>query len=325
MSKSRKNVGTKNNNSVAKPKFDIESEDILDDFKRAFEESYQSDVESQDETEYKSKTDSDEESDLEEQIEEADDQVNEDELLEELYGDNDDDILEDDDVGGDEEDAPPDDILMEGGGGDDGEGFDEPRKRKNTSRRKTAKPRLFPFLQKKKRLAEVEDRDPPDYWGFEIREPGRTFILSLTGLNENKSKILEKIIYNATARALINQGNCELEEDSPIFKTMYWNILRYLTGAWGKLTQAEIVDELRSDNWGLSSKLFSESIMKEKQIEDKIRNPEDIIDDNMYPCPKCKGSKHSRLRVVDRAGDEATSLRLWCANRSCGFNWRITG
>ena len=140
--------------------------DPLDDGKEP-EEAYHSDPDSADDAEYEPAPDSEasEDETKEEPGSEPEDPTNEEELLEELYGD------EDEEVGEEElaEEEPPDEILIEGG--DEDHGAEETRKRKAPAKRADSKRKLFPFIQKKRRLAQADDRDPPDFWGFDMRDP----------------------------------------------------------------------------------------------------------------------------------------------------------
>ena len=64
--------------------------------------------------------------------------------------------------------------------------------------------------------------------------------------------------------------------------------------------------------------------MLELEIEN-ITNPVEGIEDENYPCPRCKGIKIVKKKVQDRSQDEGASLRIWCQASNCKYNWRITG
>lgn len=267
-----------------------------------------------DEKEYESESDQDSE---EEEKEPEEETYNDEDLLEELYEEN-----EDVDTEETVENDPPDEVMD---AGDDDNDFEEKRKRPVTKNRKDVKKRLFPFIQKDRRLARANERNPPDYWGFDMRDATREFLEKLGGLTQKGYGVMENAIYSA-ANQHFQLMNIKIPEDDSVeFKKSYWNILRHVIGAWKLMNKKEILEEVKSNKWGLKSKLFTGAQETEQLLEQKIRQPDEVTEDSNYPCPKCKGIKHTRLRVQDRSGDEAGSLRLWCSNSSCGHGWRITG
>lgn len=295
-------------------------------------ESYQSDteepedvgdeiVEETEEVEKEYESDSDQDSD-EEEKELEEETYNDEDLLEELYEEENEDVVED----GEENagDDPPDDAVDTGVGDDDND-FEEKRKRATTKNRKDIKRRLFPFIQKDRRLARANERDPPEYWGFDMREAASGFLEKLGGLTKKGCSVMENAIYAATSRYFQLANRIIPEDDSIEFKRSYWDVLRHVVGAWNLMSKKEILEEIKTDKWGLKSKLFIKAQETEQLLEQKIKQPDEVTEDNNYPCPKCRGIRHTRLRVQDRSGDEAGSLRLWCANSSCGHGWRITG
>lgn len=274
-------------------------------------------------------SDQDSETEEKEQEEPEDETYNDEDLLEELYEEENEDAIED---GTDETGNDPPDEVIDSGIGDDENDFEEKRKRSTTKNRKDVKRRLFPFIQKDRKLARANERNPPDYWGLDMRKLVPGFLEKLGGLTSKGCSVLENAIYHATTRCFQDTvSNSETEdqdesiEDSIEFKKTYWNILRHVVGAWKQMSKKEILEEVKTDKWGLKSKLFIKPQETEQLLEQKIRQPDEVTEDSNYPCPKCRGIRHTRLRVQDRSGDEAGSLRLWCSNSSCGHGWRITG
>lgn len=278
------------------------------------------DVENLEELEEKDE-DSDQDSEDEEK-EQEDETYNDEDLLEELYEEENEDIIEE---GVDEAGNDPPDEAIDAGVGDEDNDFEEKKKRAPAKNRKDVKRRLFPFIQKDRRLAKANERDPPEYWGLNMRELTPGFLEKLGGLTSKGCGVLENAIYNASARYFQLSDRIVPEDDSIDFKKTYWNILRHVVGAWNQMSKKEILEEVKTDKWGLKSKLFSKAQATEQLLEQKIRQPDEVTEDSNYPCPKCHGIRHTRLRVQDRSGDEAGSLRLWCSNSSCGHGWRITG
>jgi DNA-directed RNA polymerase subunit M/transcription elongation factor TFIIS len=279
-----------------------------------------SESDADDETEYKRELAEGEisDNDSEEEIEnEENDQPEEDEILETIVAE-DDEIEENDDGAGD--DAP--DEIFEG----DEDGGEEVKKRKTASRSKIIKRRLFPFIQAKRKAVQSEMRDPPLFYAnnLRVRQEAVEYLQKTCKLDPEMAAKLEKAIATATARIFKNDGVQPVVQ-SIIFKEQYIEILRYVIGAFSSLQLQEIIDELKIDNYGYKSKLYVAEHAIDKDAEDKIRNPDDVSDDPNYPCPKCKGTKHTRLLIQDRSGDEGMSLTLWCENKTCGRKWKIRG
>jgi DNA-directed RNA polymerase subunit M/transcription elongation factor TFIIS len=302
--------------------------------KEAEDETYQSDMEEpEEETENPEELedtenleeleheDSDSEQGSEDEEKEQEDETyNDEDLLEELY-EGDENIEDDENEAGND---PPDEAI-DAGAGDEDNDFEDKRKRPAAKNRKDVKRRLFPFIQKDRRLARANKREAPEYWEMDMRELVPGFLEKLGGLTSKGCGILENAVYNATARYFQLEDRIIPEDDSIEFKKTYWNILRYVVGAWSKMSKKEILEEIKTDKWGFKSKLFSKAQEMERLLEQKIKQPDEVTEDSNYPCPKCHGIRHTRLRVQDRSGDEAGSLRLWCSNTSCGYGWRITG
>ena len=135
---------------------------------------------------------------------------------------------------------------------------------------------------------------------------------------------MEQAVYNATV-GMLQADDGTVDDDSVCFKTAYWDVLRYVVGAWSILGKKDILRELKGDTWGMKSALFTRAQEVERELEKKLKCPDDVEDDPHYPCPRCHGSKHTKLRRQERGGDEGATLRLWCASRSCGHGWRING
>jgi len=297
------------------------------------DESYQSDTEEvenveelendnaegeEDEKEYESGSDQNSEED-EEKEDEQEAYNDENELLEAFYEEENDETAE---LEGEEENEMPEESAD---AGNDENDFEEKRKRTTTKNRKDVKRRLFPFIQKDRRLARANERDSPEYFGVDIRELTVGFLEQLGGLTKKGCSVMENAIHAATPRYFQYMGRNIPEDDSIEFKRTYWDILRHVVGAWNLMSKKEILEEVKTDRWGLKSKLFIKAQETEQLLEQKIKQPDEVTEDSNYPCPKCRGIRHTRLRVQDRSGDEAGSLRLWCANSACGHGWRITG
>lgn len=271
-----------------------------------------------DETEYKRETESDE-GDNESEIEnEEPDQPEEDEILEALADEEDEVDANDEQT---TEDAP-EEIFGDG----DEETGEEVKKRKSTSRSRTVKRRLFPFIQAKRKAIQSELRDPPLFYalGVRVRQETITYLQSECKMEAEIVKKLEKAIATATARIFKSEGIQPVVQ-SIVFKESYLEILRYTMGALLSLSIDEVIDELNADNYGYKSKLYASEHAIDKEMEDKIKNPDDVTDDPNYPCPKCGGTKHTRLLIQDRSGDEGASLTLWCESKACGKKWKIRG
>ncbi len=202
--------------------------------------------------------------------------------------------------------------------------FEDTRKKKAPPKRKEARRKLFPFIQKKRRAAQAEARDAPEFYSLEVRGSARGWMETSLGVESKEVIIFEKAIFNAAARQA-GEINSDMESDSVQFKTLYVEIVRYFMGAWTTLKKSEILAELRGDKHSSESVLFDKAREEERKEQDKIKNPMDVQEDANYPCPRCKGIKTFRQRINDRGGDEATSLRLWCHDRACGFSWRLAG
>jgi DNA-directed RNA polymerase subunit M/transcription elongation factor TFIIS len=240
---------------------------------------------------------------------------NEDEL-EDLFGISEEDIVPEDNPDIDEE------VPIELEGDDEGRIFEDSRKKKGAPRRKETKRRLFPFIQKKRRMSQVEARDAPEYHSLEVRNSTREFFLSSLKIEEKEVVTSERSIFNASVRATTGE---DLTIDSIEFKRKYLEIVRYFIGAYGKIKKSEILAELKQDIHSSKSVLFSKAREAEKIEHSKIRNPTDVEENISYPCPKCKGIKAFRSKRQLRGGDEGQSMLLWCVNKTCQHHWRING
>jgi DNA-directed RNA polymerase subunit M/transcription elongation factor TFIIS len=308
--------------SKAKIKFEDDPEPIpesIDDESDQDQVIPESDTEDEDETEYKRDENEGSDQESEEEIEnDQNDEPEEDEILETMVDeDNEADNNDDQDTG----DAP--DEIIDNDNEDTGE---EVKKRKTTTRSRTIKRRLFPFIQAKRKAVQSELRDPPFFYAANLRVRQETveYLQSESKLEPEIAKTLEKAIATATARIFKAEG-IEPVVQSVIFKERYLEILRYVVGALISLQIDEIIQELKTDSYGYKSKLYASEHKIDVEIEDKIKNPDDVTEDPNYPCPKCGGIKHTRLIIQDRSVDEGASLTLWCESKACGKKWKIRG
>jgi DNA-directed RNA polymerase subunit M/transcription elongation factor TFIIS len=310
---------SKSSKSKAKIQFEDDPEQIPESIGDESDEDQvipDSETDEEDETEYK-KNENEGSDESEEEIENIEnDEPEDDEILETMAGE--DDEADNNDQG----DDAPDEIL----GDENEDAGEEVKKRKTTSRSKTIKRRLFPFIQAKRKAVQSEMRDPPFFYAARLRVRQETveYLQSESKLEPEIAEKLEKTIATTTARIFKSEGLQPVVQ-SVIFKERYLEILRYVVGALLSLSIDEIIQELKTDVYGYKSKLYASEHKIDIEIEDKIKNPDDVTEDPNYPCPKCGGIKHTRLIIQDRSGDEGASLTLWCESKACGKKWKIGG
>lgn len=271
------------------------------------------DEEVDEDEEYKNQSD--------EEDEDVEEDVDDDSSLEN-GDDNDDNDENDENDAPDEDDIQDDDYSGLAAGGDDDQVFDTTQKRKVTTRKKVLKKKLFPFLQKKKRKTVEDDRETPEYFALDIRDKSVTYLNTLFSVSDKKISNLERNIYNAAVRSC---GDEISSTDSHEFKTLYMNILKYVSGASVNLTTTDIIKELKCDNHGWKSSVFQEAIKTEQAEMEKIKNPATLSEYPDHKCYKCGGIRHFRRLMQMRGGDEGQSALFWCGNKACGANWRING
>jgi DNA-directed RNA polymerase subunit M/transcription elongation factor TFIIS len=270
--------------------------------------------ETEDEMENEENIEEDEIEDVEEEgderDEEGDEQVEEGEELE------DEDFNEEID---DQDNQPEEqDIELDiDTGGDDSFIFED-NKRKKATRRKLTKKKLFPFVQKKKKVSEPLERQEHNYLSMKIRESTVEFLTNYCNsigksLNNNEPITFEKSIYEASLdKGILN-------------KNVYVHNVKYFIGAFEELKKQNIITEIRSKNTLWTSSLFQKAITHEQNEINKLLNPLEASDNPDYPCPRCKSTKSYKSIKNLRSGDEGASALFLCGSRDCGFRWRING
>jgi hypothetical protein len=236
-----------------------------------------------------------------------------------------DDLTDDEDNQAGQDDKDNEDVECEVVEGDeDGMIYEDSKRKKSTTRKRSKKRRIFPFLQKKKNKSVIDDRIGLEYHSFEdIREQTREYLMSMNF--EEDSLIYEKAIYNATARLCKKDNLMDITIDSIEFKDRYVNILRYFIGAVNTIGIEKTIIELRTDKWGWNSELFAEAIKAEQQELNKIKNPMQATENPDNPCPRCNGKRSYKIVRQLRGGDEGLSALFWCDNKSCNHHWRVNG
>jgi DNA-directed RNA polymerase subunit M/transcription elongation factor TFIIS len=287
---------------MSKTVYSDEEIDDLDDI-----EEEEDNIEEEDDIEEKDEDLEEKDEDIEEKdedIEEKDEDIEEDEL----------DVK--DDEGGDFL-GGENDIIEFDNGGDDTFTFED-NKRKKATRRKVTKKKLFPFIQKKKRITGTEERQEDNYLSIDIRKTTLQFLTDYVNshgksLNEREPAIFEKAIYEAS----LISGCMDCQK--------YLDTVKYFVGAFESLKKKDIIAEIRRASGGWSSVLFKNASDAEKHEIDKLLNPLEASDNPDYPCPRCRSTKSYRSIKNLRSGDEGASALFLCGNRSCGFRWRING
>jgi hypothetical protein len=296
---------------------DIEEADEADEAEEA-------DVELEEAEEYVGEEENSDSSD-DEEAQPVDDEKSEEEEPDEddFLGalENEDDVPVEEEEGATVEDFPAEIDEDDGGGG-----FEEEKKKKAPPKRK-GKRKIFPFIPKKKRLAQAEDRPAPEYHdeGMDVREKGKELIAGLIGHDSAKEiKVAERAIYNATARQF--QDRDDVEVTSLIFKKSYMENLRFSCVALSDPSRRkQVLDELKEGTNGWKSSQFSRARDLEKRAQDKLSNVGEAQENPDYPCPGCKGILSFKHKTQIRSGDEGASILLWCYNSDCKRHWRING
>lgn len=234
----------------------------------------------------------------------------------------DDDSTQDDMNQGVDEDIQTDESSL-------GLGEDDTHAKRATSKRKT-KRRVFPFIQKRKRAGTAASARPvPLYHTLDdIRDTAKEFLQGiLKDATPKDVTTLEKIGFNAAVRlSKRTYPDRTLTLDDPEFRALYVQIWRDVSHSLASPDLPKIISDLKSDQIGHQSHSFDGPRARYDAEIKAIKDPvEEAQEDSNYPCPKCKGIRVTKIRRVDRSGDEGISLRLYCANRTCGYEWRLTG
>ncbi len=246
----------------------------------------------------------------------------EEEEEEESSEEEDDDIIENEDE--EEVEEPQEDVdYVEEGEEVDFE-FDDNKKK---TKRKVKK--QIQYLNKsKKKILNTVKRELPNYYSLEIRNTTKAFIMENVSQDEKVPSKLEKAIYNCAVRETKNLNITTL--DSYIFKNKYLEIFQYVLGVINNnsltsLVLQDIMESLKNNKYLWDSNLYTELQVSEEQEQEKLSHPLDVQEDPNYRCGKCKGIKVFKYRDTTRGADEATSLKVFCANKECGNRWTMYG
>lgn len=222
-----------------------------------------------------------------------------------------------------DEEADPDEKDMDETEDNEGyefEDFSVDEKKKQT--KKTMSKKLFPFLNKRKKI-EIEPRDDDRFLQLEVRASAKPILISR--FKESEYEKIEKTIYNYSVRECKKLG-IKLTLKNPTFKTVYVKTLTHVIGTPDdKITI--ILKELSENISEWNSSLYQEGKDIEKKDLEKIKNPEVLSEYPNNPCPnpKCRGTKHFMRKVQTRAADEGMSAKFWCGNKECKEHWTVHG
>ncbi len=81
----------------------------------------------------------------------------------------------------------------------------------------------------------------------------------------------------------------------------------------------DILNDIKTDNLGYTNKIFDELNKKQREKNDYLENPFEIVE-GVVNCKKCGSNKTISSTKMDRASDEPLSIYAQCIN--CKHKWR---
>lgn len=197
-----------------------------------------------------------------------------------------------------------------------------PKKSGNTGRQ-------LPFIAKKKIASSTISREINNWQEQDVRVLCRRLLVDIESGRKLGMKIenVEKYIYNAVIRRL-KSGEEKLGQDilqSSKYKKLYIGCFYWLLGEIVNDNYGGAIEELKDKKWSWESCCWTREAKVEEQELARIQNPLSLQEYTDYPCPRCKGIKHQRIKKQTRGGDEGESAIFYCGNNACQYSWKISG